>query len=82
MSTTAKVFWSGRSQAIRLPKEFRFDTNTVRIRRHGQTVMIEPIPQNWDWLQHACRKLDKDFMDAVNEEPKQQVRDELDDLFK
>ena len=31
----AKVFWSGRSQAVRLPKTFRFDTDQVRIRRHG-----------------------------------------------
>jgi antitoxin VapB len=30
---TAKIFWSGRSQAVRLPKEFRFDSDEVRIRR-------------------------------------------------
>lgn len=39
----AKVFWSGRSQAVRLPKEFRFDTETVLIRREGDTVVLEPI---------------------------------------
>jgi len=31
----AKIFWSGRSQAVRLPKEFRFETDEVSIRRHG-----------------------------------------------
>lgn len=39
----AKVFWSGRSQAVRLPKEFRFDANEVAIRRQGDAVILEPI---------------------------------------
>ena len=43
MMETAKLFWSGRSQAIRLPKEFRFDGDEVRIRRHGSGVILEPI---------------------------------------
>lgn len=38
----AKVFWTGRSQAIRLPKEFRFDTDVVLVHRHGQAVILEP----------------------------------------
>ncbi|MBC7037492.1 AbrB/MazE/SpoVT family DNA-binding domain-containing protein, partial [Salmonella enterica subsp. enterica serovar Enteritidis] len=46
----AKIFWSGRSQAVRLPKEFRFDATEVRIRRHGQSVILEPMPENWAWL--------------------------------
>jgi antitoxin VapB len=37
----AKVFWTGRSQAIRLPKEFRFDTDTVLVHREGDRVVIE-----------------------------------------
>jgi len=41
-SQTAKVFWSGRSQAVRLPKEFRFGTGEVAIRREGQRVILEP----------------------------------------
>jgi antitoxin VapB len=47
---TAKVFWTGRSQAIRLPKAFRFDSNEVRIRRQGNSVILEPIADNWQWL--------------------------------
>lgn len=38
----AKVFWTGRSQAIRLPKEFRFETETVLVRREGEAVILEP----------------------------------------
>lgn len=39
----AKVFWNGRSQAIRLPKEFRFQGDEVEIRREGRAVILEPI---------------------------------------
>ena len=82
---TAKVFWSGRSQAVRLPKEFRVDAEEVRIRREGNTIVLEPIPSDWAWLaawraKHG--KLDEDFIAAANEEMPQQERPELDDLFK
>jgi len=43
MTQVAKVFWSGRSQAVRLPKEFRFDTASVSIRREGARVILEPL---------------------------------------
>jgi virulence-associated protein VagC len=39
----ARVFWSGRSQAVRLPKAFRFSTNEVAIRREGRSVVLDPI---------------------------------------
>jgi antitoxin VapB len=39
----AKVFWTGRSQAVRLPKEFRFDVEELSIRRVGSAVILEPI---------------------------------------
>jgi antitoxin VapB len=39
--TRAKVFWTGRSQAVRLPKEFRFETESVLVRRDGETVVLE-----------------------------------------
>lgn len=43
--TTAKVFWTGRSQAVRLPKEFRFETDTVSVRREGAAVILEPTDE-------------------------------------
>ena len=39
----ARVFWSGRSQAVRLPKAFRFSTKEVAIRQEGQSVVLEPV---------------------------------------
>jgi antitoxin VapB len=40
---TAKLFRNGRSQAVRLPKEFRFEGDEVRIRRVGKKVILEPV---------------------------------------
>ena len=42
-SAVAKVFMSGRSQAVRLPKEFRLEAKQVRVRRVGKTLVLEPI---------------------------------------
>jgi len=41
----AKLFWNGRSQAVRLPKEFRFEGDRVRVRRMGAGVLLEPVPE-------------------------------------
>jgi antitoxin VapB len=42
---TAKLFKNGRSQAVRLPKEFRFEGDEVSIRREGRHVVLEPVPR-------------------------------------
>jgi antitoxin VapB len=78
---TAKIFWSGRSQAVRLPKDFRFTSDQVRIRHHGSSVILEPMADDWVWLDNIVSKLDKDFVEAINEKPKEQKRPELDRLF-
>jgi len=44
----AKLFWNGRSQAVRLPKEFRFEGDEVEIRREGNAVILEPVPRR-EW---------------------------------
>lgn len=43
MSATAKLFTHGRSQAVRLPKEFRFEGAEVRVTRVGNKVILEPM---------------------------------------
>jgi antitoxin VapB len=75
---TAKVFWSGRSQAVRLPKEYRFETDKVRIRRHGQAVILEPVAVDWAWLDALIGPVDDDWVQAANEQPSEQPRPELD----
>ncbi len=45
---TAKLFMHGRSQAVRLPKEFRMPGNEVRVRRIGRSVLLEPVGEPFD----------------------------------
>ena len=79
---TAKLFWSGRSQAVRLPKDFRFRGGEVRIRRHGNAVILEPAADDWSWLDAIAGKLDDDFVGAVDEQPGQQERPAVDEFFR
>jgi len=66
---TAKLFWSGRSQAVRLPKEYRFEGGEVRIRRQGRAVVLEPVEDEWAWLQKVVGPLDEDFARATLDRP-------------
>lgn len=77
---TAKLFWSGRSQAVRLPKEFRFEGQEVRIRREGKAVILEPVADDWAWLD-ALEPLDEDAARYALEEMPMQERPELDTMF-
>ena len=61
----AKVFWSGRSQAVRLPNKYRFETSEVSIRREGRAVVLELLAQDWDWLDRLTGPLDDDFVEAA-----------------
>ena len=48
MGSTAKLFKNGSSQAVRLPKEFRFRGTEVKIRKEGEKIILEPIEKtNW-----------------------------------
>jgi len=56
-SRDAKLFWNGRSQAVRLPKEFRFEGDRVRVTRMGAGLLLEPVPPAEkesieDWFAH------------------------------
>lgn len=62
MSQTAKLFMNGRSQAVRLPKEFRFEGDEVYISRHGDTVIISSKPQTWDDFFDRKPAFDENFM--------------------
>ena len=74
---TAKVFWSGRSQAVRLPKDFRFDTDEVRIRRHGCGVILEPVAHDWLWLDRLIGPMDEDFTGAESRLGRTQVAPDI-----
>jgi antitoxin VapB len=78
MMEMAKVFWSGRSQAVRLPKDFRFDSDEVGIRRHGNAVILEPLAHDWAWLVAVSGPVDEDFAQAATAQPAEQDRQDLD----
>jgi antitoxin VapB len=61
----AKIFWSGRSQAVRLPKEFRFEGEQVRIRREGDKVILEPVEDDGAWIDRIFGAFDEEFARAV-----------------
>jgi len=77
----AKLFWTGRSQAVRLPKDFRIDADEVRIRRRGDTIILEPIPKDWAWLDAVAGAFSDDFLKDGREQPPVQDRPELDETF-
>jgi len=78
---TARLFWAGRSQAVRLPKEFRFEGAEVRIRRQGDAVILEPVAADWGWLDRVAGGLDEDAARAAADRPEGQERPGLDGLF-
>lgn len=77
---TARLFWTGRSQAVRLPRAFRMEGESVRIRRVGATVVLEPIPANWDWLD-KLQPLSDDFIAEGREQPHDVVPGPVEDTF-
>lgn len=58
---------NGRSQAVRLPKEFRFDTDRVAIRQEGSSVILSPIYEDWDDYLENAPSAGMDFAAAVAE---------------
>lgn len=73
---TAKLFQNGQSQAVRLPKEFRFEGDEVIIKRSGNAVVLIPANHSWDVLANSLNKFSADFMDERNQPP-EQTREDL-----
>ena len=65
----AKIFWNGRSQAVRLPREFRFEGGEVEISREGRRVILEPAEPERDWIDDIAGKFDEDFARAALDRP-------------
>ncbi|GAB4500771.1 MAG: AbrB/MazE/SpoVT family DNA-binding domain-containing protein [Anaerolineales bacterium] len=59
---TAKLFQNGKSQAVRLPKEFRFNSNRVYIKRVGNAVVLLPYQSPWTNLLNSLGEFSDDFM--------------------
>ena len=75
---TAKLFQNGQSQAVRLPKEFRFEDDHVFVKKSGNVVVLIPTKNSWDILIHSLNKFSDDFM-IERKQPKMQKREETSD---
>ncbi len=68
----AKIFMNGRSQAVRLPKEYRFDTDEVYISKQGQNIIISEKRPTWDEFFDSKSAFDDDFLsDRLDTQPQE-----------
>ncbi len=73
---TAKIFKSGNSQAIRLPREFRFDEDDVYIKKIDDLVILFPRKSGWASLLKSLDEFSEDFMQE-RQQPNEQSRESL-----
>lgn len=66
---TAKIFRNGSSQAVRLPKEFRFSGDEVYIKRAGRGVILIPKDDPWAMFEEGLGEFTEDFMEGKREQP-------------
>ncbi len=72
MIATAKLFKNGRSQAVRLPKEFRFEGTEVQIEKVGDSIVLTPKKKKWDNLLAALEMFEGEI---ERNQPPAQERD-------
>ena len=72
---TAKIFKSGNSQAVRLPKEYQFDVPEVDIFRRGGEVILRKKPQNLSRVFELLSDISDDFMEDGRQQPPIQERE-------
>ncbi|MFP3897117.1 MAG: antitoxin [Anaerolineales bacterium] len=73
---TAKLFKNGGSQAVRLPKEFRFEGSRVFVKKVGDAVVLLPNRDSWQVLFDSLEQFTDDFM-LTRDQPEQPSRDTL-----
>lgn len=66
---TAKLFKNGRSQAVRLPREFRMEGDEVKIYKEGNKVILEPIGASWEKFFEGVAMFPDDFMAEGRQQP-------------
>jgi antitoxin VapB len=76
MPDVAKLFMSGRSQAVRLPKSLRFSGTEVIAKRFGSGVLLLPLDAPWQLMQEALGDFEPGFV-LEREQPEAQIREEL-----
>ncbi len=74
---TAKLFTNGKSQAVRLPKEYRFDCKEVCINKLDEAVILYPKDMAWKLFDKSLDKFSKDFMSKRSQPKKLDKRAKL-----
>ena len=74
---SAKLFQNGRSQAVRLPKEFQFVGDEVFIQRHGDAVILIPHEKAWEVFMEGITGFSDDFMKNGRDQGQDQKREPL-----
>ena len=72
MQRKAKIFMNNRSQAVRLPKDFQFQTQEVFIRKEGSDVVLSPRPSDWSNYLAEGPVASASFMEGVEDLPPQE----------
>ncbi len=65
--STAKVFVTGRSQAVRIPKQFRFTTDEVYIEQEDERIILSPKPKSWAQYFTSHKQFSDDFPDHIED---------------
>lgn len=73
----AKIFENGGSQAVRLPKEYRFDVNEVAVNKIGNIVLLSPKSDKWESVLQALDMFSEDYMADGRADLRPQEREEL-----
>ncbi len=72
----AKLFMNGRSQAVRLPREYRFNDTEIYVKKIGDIVMLIPRDSAWKAMEDSLTCFSDDFLHQ-REQPAEQVREDL-----
>ena len=70
-----KVFTSGNSQAVRIPKEFHIDFSELFIKKIGSSIILTPKESNWENLERSLSEFSDDFMTEGRSQPAMQERE-------
>lgn len=73
----AKLFTNGQSQAVRLPKEYRFDSKEVFVARLDNMVVLYPRKKGWDLLKKGIQRFTDDFMSDRKQPQKSDKRKKI-----
>jgi antitoxin VapB len=77
MAHASKVFISGNSQAVRIPKEYQISEKELYIQKVGNTLFLFPKNEPWKAFEESLNEFSDDFMSEGRSQPEDQIRDDF-----